>query len=65
MIKECLRKVNTLKTEMNSFNKTINTEIYERLNYIQKEVSDHKVSPSNMQSHLEDVAGRLGTMEKK
>lgn len=43
MIKECLRKVSSLKSEMNNFGK-MNAEVYERLNYIQKETSDQKVS---------------------
>lgn len=33
----------SLKGEIDKMNKTMSTEVYERLNYIQKEVSDHKV----------------------
>lgn len=42
MIKECLKKVASLKSEVNNFGK-MNTEVFERLNYIQKDVSDNKV----------------------
>ena len=57
MIKECLKKVSSLKAEMNGFGK-MNAEVYERLNYIQKDVSDNK-------NLLNNVNDRLTVMEKK
>lgn len=50
LIKECLLKVSSLKAEMATFGKS-NIEVFERLNYIQKDLGDTRVSTMFYSEH--------------